>query len=67
MFMVNIDFDNIEIVFVYKIDKELKKLVWLFGLMNKYWLVGLGLKLGIVVIKLYLLFVEVLVKRMIFD
>ena len=65
--MVNIDFDNTEIAFAHKTDKELRKSAWLFGLMNKHWLVGLGSKLGIAAIKLHLPFVEVLVKRTIFD
>ncbi len=65
--MVNIDFDNTEIAFAYKSDKALKKSAWLFGLMNKHWLVGLGSKLGIAAIKLHLPFVEALVKRTIFD
>lgn len=65
--MVNIDFDNTEIAFAHKSDKELKKSAWLFGMMNKHWLVGLGSKLGIAAIKLHLPFVESLVKRTIFD
>lgn len=67
MSMVNLDFNNTEIAFAHKTDKELKKAAWLFGLMNKHWLVGLGSKLGVTAIKLHLPFVEGLVKSTIFE
>jgi proline dehydrogenase len=43
--MANISFDNSEVAFEYKTDKELKKAKFLFSSMGKDWLVKLGLKL----------------------
>jgi proline dehydrogenase len=43
--MANISFDNSEVAFEYKTDKELKKAKFLFSSMGKAWLVKLGLKL----------------------
>lgn len=43
--MPTISFDNTEIAFEYKSDKELKKAKFLFASMGKAWLVNLGLKL----------------------
>lgn len=63
----SLDFDNTEIAFRAKSDEELKKAAWLFGLMNKYWLVGIGSKLGIAAIKLHLPFIESIVKNTIFQ
>lgn len=62
-----VDFFNIEVVFVGKIDEELCKFVWIFGMMNWYWFVGIGLKLGLVVIRMYLFFVEGIVKNIIYE
>lgn len=42
----NISFDNTEIAFAYKSDKELKQARWLFSLMNKPWLVKIGTRLA---------------------
>lgn len=63
----NVDFSNTEVAFAAKSDKELRKAAWLFGLMNKHWLVGLGSKLGVAAIKLRLPFVESVVKSTIFE
>lgn len=62
-----LDFDNTEIAFNHLSDKELKKAAWLFGLMNKHWLVGIGSKLGIAAIRLHLPFVESIVKNTIYE
>ena len=43
--MTNISFENTQIAFKYKSDKELKKAKFLFSSMGKAWLVKLGLKL----------------------
>ena len=43
--MINISFENTEIAFEYKTDKELKKAKFLFASMGKEWLVKSGLKL----------------------
>jgi proline dehydrogenase len=64
---LNIDFSNTAIAFADKDDKELKKAAWLFGMMNKHWLVGIGSKVGIAAIRLHLPFVESVVKNTIFE
>ena len=43
--MTNISFENTQVAFEYKSDKELKKAKFLFSSMGKAWLVKLGLKL----------------------
>lgn len=63
---LDIDFQNTEIAFADKSDEELKKMAWLFGLMNKHWLVGIGAKVGLAAIKMHLPFVESVVKNTIF-
>ncbi|MEL7222572.1 MAG: proline dehydrogenase family protein [Bacteroidota bacterium] len=50
-----------------KSNEELKKSAWLFSLMNKQWLVGLGSSLGLTAIKMRLPFVESIVKHTVFD
>jgi len=62
-----VDFTDTEIAFADRSDKELKKMAWLFGLMNKHWLVGLGSKIGMAAVKLRLPFVETAVKNTIFE
>ncbi len=62
-----VDFSNTEIAFGNKSDKELKKAAWLFGLMNKHWLVGIGSKIGVAAIRMHLPFVESIVKNTIFE
>src|SRR5688572_9591289 len=42
----NISFDNTEIAFAHKSDKELKEAHWLFSIMGKPWLVSLGVRLA---------------------
>lgn len=62
-----IDFTDTEIAFSTKSDKELKKMSWLFSLMNKNALVNIGSKLGLVAFKLRLPFVDYIVKNTIFQ
>lgn len=64
---LDLNFNNTEIAFAFKTDQELKKAAWLFGLMNKHWLVGIGSKIGIAAIKMHLPFVESIVKHTIFE
>ncbi|MCB0662938.1 MAG: proline dehydrogenase family protein [Saprospiraceae bacterium] len=67
MDLSQIDFQDSKVAFAGKTDEELKKAAWLFGLMNKYWLVGIGSKLGLAAIKMHLPFVESIVKNTIFQ
>ena len=62
-----VDFTNTEIAFKDRSDRELRKMAWLFGLMNKHWLVGLGSRIGMAAVKLRLPFVETAVKNTIFE
>ena len=49
--MTNISFENTEISFEYKSDKELKRTKFLFSTMTKTWLVKLGTKVTPWIIK----------------
>lgn len=62
-----VDFSNTQIAFAGKDDEELKKSAWIFGLMNRHWLVGIGSKLGLAAIKMHLPFVETIVKHTIYE
>ena len=62
-----VDFSNTQAAFAIKSDDELKKAAWLFGLMNKHWLVGIGSRLGLAAIRLHLPFVETAVKNTIYE
>ena len=42
----NISFDNTEIAFAYKSDRDLKHSHWLYSVMGKPWLVKLGTRLA---------------------
>ena len=64
---LQLDFSNTEIAFADRTDKELNKTAWLFGLMNKQWLVGIGSKIGLAAIKLHLPFVTGAIKNTIFE
>lgn len=64
---LQLDFSNTEIAFADRTDKELNKTAWLFGLMNKQWLVGIGSKIGLAAIKLHLPFVQGAIKNTIFE
>ncbi|MEO0778242.1 MAG: proline dehydrogenase, partial [Bacteroidota bacterium] len=58
-----VDFTNTEIAFASKSNGELKKMSWLFRLMNKKWLVDYGSQLGLVAVRLRLPFVSTIVKK----
>ena len=62
-----VDFSDTRAAFAMKSDEELKKAAWLFGPMNKHWLVGIGSRLGLTAIRLHLPFVETVVKSTIFE
>ncbi|MEL6660067.1 MAG: proline dehydrogenase family protein [Bacteroidota bacterium] len=64
---LELDFANTEIAFAHKTNDQLRKAAWLFGLMNKHWLVGIGSSLGLTAIRLRLPFVESIVKATIFE
>ena len=53
-----ISFDNTEIAFAYKSDKELKQANFLFSVMGKPWLVKMGTKLTPPAVKWNLPFVK---------
>ena len=63
--MTNISFENTEIAFEYKTDKELKRAKFLFSTMAKTWLVKLGTKITPWIIKARLP-VNKLIRRTIF-
>lgn len=65
--MSKLDFSNTAIAFSSKTDKELKKTAWLFGMMNKQWLVNIGSKLGLFAVEWNLPFAETAVKYTIFE
>jgi len=62
-----VDFTDTQVAFSHKSDEELKKTAWLFGLMNRPWLVGMGAKVGLAAIRMRLPFVESVVKNTIFE
>lgn len=62
-----VDFSNTKNAFAYKSDDQLRKAAWLFGLMNKPWLVGIGSKIGLAAIRMHLPFVQTIVKATIFE
>lgn len=61
-----LDFENTEIAFSYKSDKELKRLKWLFTMMNNSGLVKLGSLFTPLALKLNLPFVKPALKATIF-
>ncbi len=63
----NLDFDNTEIAFSYKSEKELKRTYQLFSLMNKGWLVELGSLVTPIALRLRLPLVRSMVKATIFE
>jgi proline dehydrogenase len=62
----SLDFTNTQIAFSAKTDKELKHTAWLFGMMNKHWLVNIGSKLAVKAVKWNLPFAETAIKQTIF-
>ena len=65
--MSPVDFKNTKIAFSYKSNRELKKAAWLFKMMNRPWLVGIGSKLGLIATKWNLPFSESIIKATIFE
>src|SRR5882757_3198527 len=63
----NISFENTEIAFASKNDKELKRAHFLFSSMGKPWLVNLGLKITPVAIKWHLPFTRSIIRKTIFQ
>ena len=63
----NIDLTNTQIAFAHKDDKALKKMAWLFKMMNKSWLVNVGSNLGVFAVKWNLPFAHSIVKKTIFE
>ncbi len=62
-----ISFDNTEIAFAHKNNKELKKAHFLFSSMGKPWLVNLGLKITPFAIKWHLPFTKTVIHSTIFQ
>lgn len=62
-----ISFDNTEYAFAYKSTRELKKAHFLFSVMGKSWLVGLGLKLTPLAIKFHFPFTKLAIRKTIFS
>lgn len=62
-----LDFDNTEIAFAHLDDRALKRSAWLFGLMNKPYLVRYGSALGLWAVENKLPFAERVIKATIFD
>jgi proline dehydrogenase len=64
---LNIDFSNTAIAFSSKSDRELRKMAWLFSMMNKQWLVNMGSKIGLWAVEWNLPFAQTIVKNTIFE
>lgn len=63
----NIDFNNTEIAFADKSNKDLKKSEWLFSMMNKSWLVKIGASVANFTMKIRFPFSELVIKNTIFS
>ncbi len=61
-----ISFDNYEVAFAYKSDRELKKARFLFSSMTVSWLVRLGLWLTPILIKIRFPFLRAIIRKTIF-
>jgi len=61
------DFNNTQIAFASKSDKELKKASWLFYFMNLQWFVNLSSKLGLWAINNNIPFAKPMIKMTMFD
>lgn len=64
---INVDFTDTQIAFEHKSDKELKKMSWLFSMMNKPWLVEVGTQFGLKAVEWKLPFAEASVRHTIFE
>lgn len=65
--MPTVDFSNTEIAFSHLSNRELKKTAWLFGMMNKPWLVKYGSKLALWAVENRLPLAETIVKNTVFE
>jgi len=63
---IKISFDNTEYAFAAKSNAELKQANFLFGIMNKNWLVNLALKITPVAIRWHIPFTKSLIRSTIF-
>lgn len=61
-----VDFSNTEIAFSHLTNRELKRMAWLFRMMNKPWMVKYGTRLALWAIRLRLPFAERIVKNTVF-
>lgn len=64
---LNLDFSNTKIAFSHKSDKQLKKMLRLFKMMNKTKLVNVGSRLGLLAVKLNLPFTKPIIRNTIFE
>ena len=62
-----LDFSDTQIAFAYKSDRSLQKAAWLFGLMNKPWLVRIGTSLSALALRFKLPFAEKIIKNTLFE
>ena len=62
-----VDFNNSEIAFNNKSDKDLKQTFWLFKMMSKAKIVQLGSLAGLWAVKLHFPFVKTIIKKTIFN
>jgi proline dehydrogenase len=58
-----VDFSDTAIAFHHLSEKQLQKTAWLFGMMNKSWLVSMGSKVGLKAVQWNLPFVESIIKK----
>lgn len=63
----NVDFSNTEIAFANKSNSALRKASWLFGMMNKQWLVDLSSQMGLLALKMRFPFVSKMIKATVFE
>lgn len=63
---LNLDFNNTEVAFSNKSDKELKKTSWLFRMINNPNLVKIGSKLSLLGIKFNIPFTDTIIRKTIF-
>ena len=63
---LNLDFNNTEVAFSNKSDKELKKTAWLFRMINNPNLVKIGSKLSLLGIKFKIPFTDTIIRKTIF-
>jgi proline dehydrogenase len=62
-----VDFSNTEIAFAHLDDRQLKKTAWLFGMMNRPWLVKTGSVLGLWAVRWHLPLAETVIQNTIFE